>query len=36
LRRRMLSATPFNKGYDMTELLSAGLLVMNWHGLRAR
>ncbi|MCU6671480.1 peptidyl-dipeptidase Dcp [Enterobacteriaceae bacterium H4N4] len=33
LREKMLSATQFNKGYDMTELLSAALLDMNWHGL---
>ncbi|WP_276853442.1 peptidyl-dipeptidase Dcp [Enterobacter oligotrophicus] len=31
LRDKMLSATQFNKGYDMTELLSAALLDMNWH-----
>jgi len=35
LREKMLSATQFNKGYDMTELLSAALLDMNWHGLSA-
>jgi hypothetical protein len=29
----MLNATQFNKGYDMTELLSAALLDMNWHGI---
>jgi Zn-dependent oligopeptidase len=28
----MLNATHFNKGYDMTELLAAALLDMNWHG----
>jgi peptidyl-dipeptidase Dcp len=33
LREKMVSATQFNKGYDMTELLSAALLDMNWHGL---
>lgn len=33
LREKMLSATQFNKGYDMTELLSAALLDMNWHGI---
>jgi peptidyl-dipeptidase Dcp len=33
LRDKMLNATQFNKGYDMTELLSAALLDMNWHGL---
>ncbi|TLU69951.1 peptidyl-dipeptidase Dcp [Enterobacter sp. MF024] len=35
LREKMLSATQFNKGYDMTELLSAALLDMNWHGIAA-
>lgn len=35
LRDKMLRATQFNKGYDMTELLSAALLDMNWHGLAA-
>ncbi|MEH0885348.1 peptidyl-dipeptidase Dcp [Enterobacter sp. UNJFSC 003] len=34
LRDKMLNATQFNKGYDMTELLSAALLDMNWHGIR--
>ncbi|MGX5026325.1 peptidyl-dipeptidase Dcp [Enterobacter asburiae] len=34
LREKMLNATQFNKGYDMTELLSAALLDMNWHGLQ--
>ncbi|WP_449542580.1 peptidyl-dipeptidase Dcp [Enterobacter ludwigii] len=33
LRDKMLNATQFNKGYDMTELLSAALLDMNWHGI---
>ncbi len=33
LREKMLNATQFNKGYDMTELLSAALLDMNWHGI---
>ncbi|XTZ36611.1 peptidyl-dipeptidase Dcp [Salmonella enterica] len=33
LREKMLLATQFNKGYDMTELLSAALLDMNWHAL---
>ncbi|QJT80594.1 peptidyl-dipeptidase Dcp [Kosakonia sp. MUSA4] len=33
LREKMLQATQFNKGYDMTELLSAALLDMNWHAL---
>lgn len=36
LREKMLSATQFNKGYDMTELLSAALLDMNWHGIERR
>lgn len=35
LREKMVSATQFNKGYDMTELLSAALLDMNWHGITA-
>ncbi len=35
LREKMLQATQFNKGYDMTELLSAALLDMNWHALAA-
>src|SRR5690606_8570487 len=33
---KMLAATQFNKGYDMTELLSAALLDMNWHGISAQ
>ncbi|WP_058909979.1 peptidyl-dipeptidase Dcp [Entomohabitans teleogrylli] len=33
LRARLLRAAQFNKGYDMTELLSAALLDMNWHSL---
>ncbi|MCS5451678.1 peptidyl-dipeptidase Dcp [Enterobacter huaxiensis] len=33
LREKMLNATQFNKGYDMTELLSAALLDMNWHSI---
>ncbi len=33
LRNKMLRSTQFNKGYDMTELLSAALLDMNWHSL---
>lgn len=33
LRTKMLRSTRFNKGYDMTELLSAALLDMNWHSL---
>ena len=35
LREKMLNATQFNKGYDMTELLSAALLDMNWHSIQA-
>lgn len=35
LREKMFSATLFNKGYDMTELLSAALLDMNWHSIHA-
>ncbi|WP_368533410.1 peptidyl-dipeptidase Dcp [Enterobacter hormaechei] len=34
LREKMLNATQFNKGYDMTELFSAALLDMNWHGIQ--
>lgn len=34
LRDKMLNAIQFNKGYDMTELLSAALLDMNWHSIR--
>ncbi|MBG0660410.1 peptidyl-dipeptidase Dcp [Enterobacter roggenkampii] len=33
LLESMLNATHFNKGYDMTELLGAALLDMNWHGI---
>jgi len=33
LRDSMFRAAKFNKGYDMTELLSAALLDMNWHSL---
>lgn len=36
LREKMLNATQFNKGYDMTELLSAALLDMNWHAIDAQ
>lgn len=35
LREKMFSATLFNKGFEMTELLSAALLDMNWHALSA-
>ena len=31
LRNKMQQASLFNKGYDMTELLSAALLDMRWH-----
>ncbi len=31
LRDKLFRAAKFNKGYDMTELLSAALLDMNWH-----
>lgn len=33
LRESLFRATNFNKGYDMTELLSAALLDMHWHML---
>lgn len=33
LKDKLLRSTQFNKGYDMTELLSAALLDMNWHRL---
>ncbi len=35
LVERMRRAKTFNKGYDMTELLSAALLDMSWHMLGA-
>lgn len=35
LREKLFRAAQFNKGYDMTELLAAALLDMNWHSLRA-
>lgn len=34
LREKLFRAAQFNKGYDMTELLSAALLDMNWHSLQ--
>lgn len=34
LREKLFRAAQFNKGYDMTELLAAALLDMNWHGLK--
>lgn len=33
LQEKMRRASLFNKGYDMTELLSAALLDMGWHSL---
>ena len=33
LVEKMKNARTFNKGYDMTELLSAALLDMSWHAL---
>lgn len=33
LRDSMFRAATFNKGYDMTELLSAALLDMHWHSV---
>ena len=33
LREKLFRAARFNKGYDMTELLAAALLDMNWHGM---
>ncbi|MBJ3816189.1 peptidyl-dipeptidase Dcp [Shimwellia pseudoproteus] len=33
LREKLFRASQFNKGYDMTELLAAALLDMNWHRL---
>lgn len=35
LRDSMLRAATFNKGFEMTELLSAALLDMRWHRLSA-
>ncbi|WMY76365.1 peptidyl-dipeptidase Dcp [Buttiauxella selenatireducens] len=35
LKEKLFRAAQFNKGYDMTELLSAALLDMNWHSLPA-
>ncbi|WP_435930348.1 peptidyl-dipeptidase Dcp [Dryocola sp. BD613] len=34
LREKLFTAAQFNKGYDMTELLAAALLDMNWHSLQ--
>ncbi|MCU6183240.1 peptidyl-dipeptidase Dcp [Citrobacter cronae] len=36
LREKMQRASLFNKGYDMTELLSAALLDMRWHSLETK
>ncbi|WP_337022606.1 MULTISPECIES: peptidyl-dipeptidase Dcp [unclassified Pantoea] len=33
LREKMVRASKFNKGYDMTELLAAALLDLQWHSL---
>jgi len=35
LHDKIIKANTFNKGYDMTELLSAALLDMHWHSLTA-
>lgn len=35
LKDKLFRAARFNKGYDMTELLAAALLDMNWHSLPA-
>jgi len=35
LHDKIIKANKFNKGYDMTELLSAALLDMHWHSLTA-
>jgi peptidyl-dipeptidase Dcp len=35
LRDKIVKASKFNKGYDMTELLAAALLDLHWHSLRA-
>lgn len=35
LRDSMMRAATFNKGYDMTELVSSALLDMNWHSVTA-
>ncbi|WP_312382422.1 peptidyl-dipeptidase Dcp [Atlantibacter subterraneus] len=34
LKQSLFRAAQFNKGYDMTELLAAALLDMNWHTRR--
>ncbi|WP_436892635.1 peptidyl-dipeptidase Dcp [Siccibacter turicensis] len=35
LREKLFQSARFNKGYDMTELLSAALLDLNWHSIGA-
>ncbi|MGE9552040.1 peptidyl-dipeptidase Dcp [Erwinia amylovora] len=35
LHEKIIKASKFNKGYDMTELLAAALLDMHWHSLSA-
>jgi len=35
LHEKIIKASKFNKGYDMTELLAAALLDMHWHSLTA-
>lgn len=35
LREQLFRSAQFNKGYDMTELLSAALLDLRWHSLAA-
>ena len=35
LRDKLVKASRFNKGYDMTELLAAALLDLHWHSLPA-
>lgn len=35
LSEKMVQAATFNKGYDMTELLAAALLDLQWHSLSA-
>ncbi|MEJ5111278.1 peptidyl-dipeptidase Dcp [Erwinia billingiae] len=35
LRDKIVKASTFNKGYDMTELLAAALLDLHWHSLHA-
>ncbi|WP_380178789.1 peptidyl-dipeptidase Dcp [Kalamiella sp. sgz302252] len=35
LHEKIVNASKFNKGYDMTELLAAALLDMRWHSLSA-